>query len=466
MAAKKVRDGYELVPPDGGWGWIVLMGCVLAGLMIAVPIPALGLMFQDILTDMDTTTSTASWIPAISVTTAQLIAPFNAILMDTYSPRVSAICGGLCVSLGLIFSYFANTIEVLFITFGIFTGAGLGITTNASLVILSQYFRKRFGIATGITMASYSSGRLIFAPVMQYLLEIYDYRGVLLILGGMNLNVVVGALLFQPVSRHLIEQRIQSSIKKSKENNSKSLSTPNDSEAANTLISTQNSSTVAAEKLNNYANKSSDQMTGCCNKGPLKSLKFSQLKQPIFYIILISGCLNNVCSIYFGVFLPSLAHENGLQPMEAAIILSARSGAEIFGRLTAPWIQHHFQIKLLPLYIGLTIAQGISFIIMVFTYSLPGMMSVTIITGIINGSHTGLAMLLVVTCVKPQNLNAVMSLSQFVQGFLYLPSGPLIGLVSDSVGTFDICFYVIAALQFLIAVAWMLKPLAMKYSTY
>lgn len=74
--ARKIPEGYQLVPPDGGWAWVVLSGTVLIGLMISMPLPALGLMFNDIVYHMDTTASTAAWIPALTVSVSQFIGKY------------------------------------------------------------------------------------------------------------------------------------------------------------------------------------------------------------------------------------------------------------------------------------------------------------------------------------------------------------------------------------------------------
>lgn len=56
---------WELVPPDGGWGWLVLAGSMLVNLLVPGTVKSFGVLFVEFLEAFDATPSSAAWIPAL-----------------------------------------------------------------------------------------------------------------------------------------------------------------------------------------------------------------------------------------------------------------------------------------------------------------------------------------------------------------------------------------------------------------
>lgn len=62
---------------------------------------------------------------------------------------------------------------------------------------IKSYFTTRRSQAVGLSLAGTGIGQMIMPQVVCFLLDEYGYRGTTLILGGLSLNGIVGALLFQ-----------------------------------------------------------------------------------------------------------------------------------------------------------------------------------------------------------------------------------------------------------------------------
>lgn len=56
---------YELVPPDGGWGWLVLAGSMMVNILIPGTIKSFGVLFVEFLEAFEASSATAAWIPAL-----------------------------------------------------------------------------------------------------------------------------------------------------------------------------------------------------------------------------------------------------------------------------------------------------------------------------------------------------------------------------------------------------------------
>ncbi|XP_072030549.1 monocarboxylate transporter 12-like [Amphiura filiformis] len=92
-----------------------------------------------------------------------------------------------------------GTMVTLFVSFRELTGISFGLLWIPSLALLAVYFDKYYSLVVGIAYAHSSFGMMVIAPVTQLLLDTYGWRGVLLLLGGINFHLLIGGtLLRQP----------------------------------------------------------------------------------------------------------------------------------------------------------------------------------------------------------------------------------------------------------------------------
>lgn len=92
--------------------------------------------------------------------------------------------GGVLGCLGFILSSISNSVEVLMFTFGIISGLGLGVIYVTAVVSIAFWFEAKRTFATGIGASGTGLGTFIYAPVTQWLIQYYGWRGATLILGG------------------------------------------------------------------------------------------------------------------------------------------------------------------------------------------------------------------------------------------------------------------------------------------
>jgi OFA family oxalate/formate antiporter-like MFS transporter len=115
--------------------------------------------------------------------------------MRRVGPRVVGITAGICYGLGVALASFAGgNIWVLWLTYGLLGGLGLGLGYIVPLATLVKWFPDRRGFITGLAVAGFGAGALITAPVAQHLIESMGVLKTLAVLGiDYLIMVVLGA---------------------------------------------------------------------------------------------------------------------------------------------------------------------------------------------------------------------------------------------------------------------------------
>jgi OFA family oxalate/formate antiporter-like MFS transporter len=112
--------------------------------------------------------------------------------MRRVGPRVVGITAGICYGLGVALASLANgNIWILWLTYGVLGGLGLGLGYIVPLATLVKWFPDRRGFITGLAVAGFGAGALITAPMAENLIAGVGVLKTLAILGVDYLIMVV-----------------------------------------------------------------------------------------------------------------------------------------------------------------------------------------------------------------------------------------------------------------------------------
>lgn len=185
--------------PDGGWGWMVVFASLMICLISDGISFSFGMLYIEFLKEFQESKSKTAWIGSLFMAVPLILGPVGSALVDKFGCRKMTIVGGIISGLGFIISSFANSIEMVFFTFGFLSGLGLCLCYVTAVVSIAYWFDKKRTLATGLGACGTGIGTLLYAPMTQYSIEEYGWRGTVLLLAGTFFNFCVcGALMRDP----------------------------------------------------------------------------------------------------------------------------------------------------------------------------------------------------------------------------------------------------------------------------
>ncbi|XP_044533823.1 monocarboxylate transporter 3 [Gracilinanus agilis] len=185
--------------PDGGWGWVVLLGCfVVTGFSYAFP-KAVSVYFKVLMRDFDVGYSDTAWISSIMLAMLYGTGPVSSILVNQFGCRPVMLAGGLLASSGMILASFTTSLVQLYLTAGVLTGLGMALNFQPSLIMLGLYFDRRRPLANGLAAAGSPVFLSALSPLGQVLLEHFGWRGGFLLMGGLLLNCCTCGAVMRPL---------------------------------------------------------------------------------------------------------------------------------------------------------------------------------------------------------------------------------------------------------------------------
>ncbi|XP_024942063.1 uncharacterized protein LOC107268973 isoform X2 [Cephus cinctus] len=177
--------------PDGGWGWVVVLASLLISMVADGVSFSFGLLYIEFLHEFGASKSKTAWIGSLFMAVPLLSGPIMSTLVDRYGCRNMTILGGLISGLGFVLSSFSTTIEVMYLTFGVLAGIGLGLCYVTAVVSIAYWFDKKRTLAVGLGACGTGIGTFVYAPMTTFFINEYGWRGTCLLLAGTFFNLIV-----------------------------------------------------------------------------------------------------------------------------------------------------------------------------------------------------------------------------------------------------------------------------------
>ncbi|HHX74413.1 MAG TPA: OFA family MFS transporter [Firmicutes bacterium] len=151
-------------------GWIVAFSAT--GITLAAGLVYVWSVISNGLIQHYKWTSMQASLPYTTLTVAFVISMmvFGKI-QDKKGPRLCNVLSGIFIGSGMVLSGLVRTPWVMIITFGILTGAGIGITNIATAPALKWFPPEKKGLISGIVVCGAGLAPIIYSPLANYLIN-------------------------------------------------------------------------------------------------------------------------------------------------------------------------------------------------------------------------------------------------------------------------------------------------------
>ena len=215
------------------------------------------------------------------------------LLQDRIGPRTVATIGGLLFSAGLFLASFTQSLGMLYATWGVMVGAGLGFGYLAPITVGSKWFPDQRGLVNGLAIGIFAAGSGIFGPIAGISVERYGWRTTFQLMAGLF-------FVFTMVGAYLLK------------NPPEGYTVPAPAAAS-------------ARKPRTYVDIPSPQV----------------LRMPMFYVLWFAYALGTTAGTMVISQLVPFARSSGLGAREAGFAITIGAIGSAFGRFFSGWLSDH-----------------------------------------------------------------------------------------------------------------------------
>ncbi|XP_031341180.1 monocarboxylate transporter 13-like isoform X1 [Photinus pyralis] len=416
-------------PPDGGYGWMIVISSVLITSSITPIVQCFGLIYEKPFKEADISATQISFLlhlyNSIMCTFCFVAGP----LLKKFSFRQVALAGSLAVSVGVSATYFSSRYEYLLGTFCIFIGIGQGLIIQSVSLAINTYFKKRLTLAMSYSVTGTGLLPIVTPQVTNLLLANYNTQGTVLILAGISLHSLAGALLLRPPYR------------KSKPNREQNVAADGTADEVRCLIKDELKLSVTSK---------------------IKALlNLELLKESSFVILIVGMSISYVAELNFNLINPFvLAELTQLNRDDVALAMSIQASGDITGRLLIPLISHRLHLPAKHMYLTTLIVSCIGRQVLIsFCDTRIVILTISILVGLAKGARAVFQSLVLPEYINIERLPVATGFLMILNGVLSIAIGPIIGFVHDYTDTYIYALQTASLLSMGCVVLWLLDQL-------
>eukprot|EP00064_Thunnus_orientalis_P023289 superscaffoldBa00008651_g23523 len=367
--------------------------------------------------------STTAWIHSLVDCTTMLCAPVGSLVGNRWSCRVSVMLGGLLSSCGLLLSSFTNSLETLYFSMGVLT----------AIAMVGCYFQRRKALAYGIAMSGSGIGTFVLAPAVQLLIELYSWRGALLILSAFVGNLCICGALLRPITVREEKGQERAPTGEERLGNVSSLdtelATKLSKESGDSLLSSGMSLVPSLTSLPPLPGSHAPQLQRRRGFSSffLSSQEYQFLLLPDFLGLAVSFLfLASGCSLPF-VYLVPYALSMGVSHQHAAFLMSILGVIDIVGNITFGWLTDRRCLKphRVACYVFSVWMEGLCCLFTPLLHSFTLLVPFAVLYGYFDGAYVALIPVVTSDVVGAPYLSSALGVVYFLHAIPYLVSPPI-----------------------------------------
>jgi OFA family oxalate/formate antiporter-like MFS transporter len=172
LSSKEVRP-FGMEPEKGRWLLVVV--CMIINLVLGTIYS--WSVFVKPLTDyytgkgMTVTASDAQWPFSVFLAFFAIFMPLTGKYIQKYGPRNVALVGGILCGLGWLLASISPSIPVLYVTYGVIGGIGVGIAYGCPINVATKWFPDKRGLAVGLALFGFGFSAFITGNLANMLIS-------------------------------------------------------------------------------------------------------------------------------------------------------------------------------------------------------------------------------------------------------------------------------------------------------
>ncbi|XP_071141305.1 monocarboxylate transporter 9-like [Mytilus edulis] len=437
--------------------WMVLIMAFMSVVMSTGFPFNMSVLYVEWLDEFKKSNSETALVQSICTGIFSLGGSINGIIVTKFGPCRCGIAGGIVAAAGLAISYFATSIYFLVLSVGIVTGFGLSLSFISASTSVGLYFDgKQRLMALALVSTGGGVGAAIVPIILDEFIGQYNWRGALLVLGGITTNLIANACLFTKPSFQIRRRKSDVSHGKSTisyvSNNDSLVITENKIQHPLATNATQSSTCASISKSEiRRVHKEADNSE---RKGIFDILT-GLLKNKLFisYIFAQAMCLaayNSIMIFYIDFF-----KFKGLTRTDAVSIYFYMNVMSTVFRFVTGLLKQipHVSVIAIPVFCALLGASSMGLFPLVGSSYIANLL-VAFMYGCGRGGMFAVLGISIVKLAGPENYSVALGISMTFSGILNAVAGPVSGLIRDSTGNYDMSFFCSAATAFVACIVF------------
>ncbi|XP_074654803.1 monocarboxylate transporter 13-like isoform X2 [Tubulanus polymorphus] len=359
-----------------------------------------------------------AWLGSVNLAVMLCSGPLSGMMVNKWGFKRVIFVAGLLSSGGIVASAFATNVYVLIVTYGLITGLGFGMAHVPTIAVMAQSFNRMRTVMMAICMSATSLGMFILPIFVNFTVNVYGWRGSILILGGFALHLSISGLLIDP--------------------------------------------SIASSALSQNATKRPhidqvEEIIGSITSLNLKPVKprnkiirLGMFKHRTFVLLMFHAFFVSCGYLIAYIHLSAAAIDiYQLDNEKARYIISAIGVSNLLGRVVQGAITHHPKVETLELYMVVTFLAGVFLVIFPFMGNYTGLMAATCGIGFSFAAYGCYLPCVIAELLETEYIAAACGYIMFSCGIGFLIGPPVAGMLYDYTGSYANSLYLGAGFVFL-----------------